>query len=366
MINVFSSRDIFKIKRIHTDYAVFRLHYFVTPLIILVFCTVIGAQQYVGDPISCLTKMSDQRFVEVYCWTHSTYLPENDESSQRRYIRYYQWVCFALLGQALLFYFPGYLWKYLEGGKASYIIDRFKLNKPAVERKDADEDDDPSSAVTYLMRTYGSFRWYALKYYFCEFLAFVNIFGQIVFMDWFLDNYFLKYGLDYIRYDRSGEPRDPFYSVFPNMGESGWNENDPMDILFPKITFCEFKRLGSTGLHEQFQNYCQLPLNFVNEKIYVFLWFWFMFLAILSVLSVILRLTFFCFHRVRVYLMNLGLSLPSSRHLEIVIRNGNFGDHHFIDLLKRNTDTVTFQYLMTSMSNIIASENHFRQIDNEV
>lgn len=30
---------------------------------------------------------------------------------------YYQWVCFVLLGQAVMFYTPRYLWKIWEGGR---------------------------------------------------------------------------------------------------------------------------------------------------------------------------------------------------------------------------------------------------------
>lgn len=39
---------------------------------------------------------------------------EDDE--QIKHI-YYQWVCFVLLGQAVMFYTPRYLWKMWEGGR---------------------------------------------------------------------------------------------------------------------------------------------------------------------------------------------------------------------------------------------------------
>lgn len=35
--------------------------------------------------------------------------------------RYYQWVCFVLLGQAVMFYIPRYLWKIWEGGRLKVL-----------------------------------------------------------------------------------------------------------------------------------------------------------------------------------------------------------------------------------------------------
>ena len=39
---------------------------------------------------------------------------------------------------------------------------------------------------------------------------------------------------------------------------------------------------------------CLLPINVVNEKIYVFLWFWLLLLALITSLFVVFRLVVFC------------------------------------------------------------------------
>ena len=39
---------------------------------------------------------------------------------------------------------------------------------------------------------------------------------------------------------------------------------------------------------------CLLPINVVNEKIYVFLWFWLLLLALVTSLFVVFRLVVFC------------------------------------------------------------------------
>lgn len=50
---------------------------------------------------------------------------------------------------------------------------------------------------------------------------------------------------------------------------------------------------------------CILPLNVVNEKIYIFLWFWFIILAIMSAITIFYRVIIIFSPRMRVYLLRL-------------------------------------------------------------
>ena len=61
---------------------------------------------------------------------------------------------------------------------------------------------------------------------------------------------------------------------------------DPMSRVFPKMTKCTFHKFGPSGTVEKFDGLCVLPLNIINEKIYLFLWFWFIFLTVLSALQI--------------------------------------------------------------------------------
>merc|ERR1712055_474348 len=73
-----------------------------------------------------------------------------------------------------------------------------------------------------------------------------------------------------------------------------------MDKMFPKITKCTFHKYGPTGTIEKHDGLCVLPLNIINEKIYIFLWFWFAFLAVLTGLWFLYRLAIILFHGLRV------------------------------------------------------------------
>ena len=63
--------------------------------------------------------------------------------------------------------------------------------------------------------------------------------------------------------------------------------SDPMVEVFPRITKCTFHKFGASGTIQKLDALCVLALNILNEKIYIFLWFWFIMLAVLSGLSLL-------------------------------------------------------------------------------
>ncbi len=89
-------------------------------------------------------------------------------------------------------------------------------------------------------------------------------------MDFFLGGEFTNYGTDVIRMTEL----DPA------------ERNDPMARVFPKMTKCTFHKFGPSGTVEKFDGLCVLPLNIINEKIYVFLWFWFIIVTVVTGLQV--------------------------------------------------------------------------------
>lgn len=99
--------------------------------------------------------------------------------------------------------------------------------------------------------------------------------GQMFLMNRFFDGAFLTFGIDVLRFLESDQE----------------DRVDPMIYVFPRMTKCTFYKYGVSGEVERHDAVCILPLNVVNEKIYVFLWFWFLFLGILSLITVIYRVS---------------------------------------------------------------------------
>ncbi len=65
---------------------------------------------------------------------------------------------------------------------------------------------------------------------------------------------------------------------------------DPMSKVFPKMTKCSFHKYGGSGTLQLVDALCVLGMNVLNEKIYIFLWFWYLILALITGVSLLTRL----------------------------------------------------------------------------
>ena len=57
--------------------------------------------------------------------------------------------------------------------------------------------------------------------------------------------------------------------------------------MFHRVTKCTFHKYGPSGQIQRHDAQCILPINIINEKIFVFLWWWFILLAIMTTLDLL-------------------------------------------------------------------------------
>ncbi len=100
--------------------------------------------------------------------------------------------------------------------------------------------------------------------------------GNIYFVDVFLGGEFSTYGTKVLEFLEA----DPEERI------------DPMAIIFPRVTKCSFFKYGPSGTVQTHDSICVLPINIMNEKIYVFLWFWLVALSIVTVISLLYHIFF--------------------------------------------------------------------------
>lgn len=62
------------------------------------------------------------------------------------------------------------------------------------------------------------------------------------------------------------------------------------------MTKCTFQKYGPTGTIQKHDALCVMALNVINEKIYTFLWFWFVVLAVLTALGMVWRMLTVCLY----------------------------------------------------------------------
>ncbi len=115
---------------------------------------------------------------------------------------------------------------------------------------------------------------WAFKFFMCECLNFINVMAQIFITDAFLGGEFTTYGMEVLRF-ASMEPEDRV---------------DPMSKVFPKMTKCTFYKYGGSGTLQLIDALCVLGMNILNEKIYIFLWFWFIILAVITGVNLVVRI----------------------------------------------------------------------------
>ncbi|XP_028029722.1 innexin inx1 [Bombyx mandarina] len=340
-------RVYFQYQPIRTDNAVFRLHNVFTTVLLLTCSMIITASQYVGKPIMCIVNGIPANVVNTFCWITSTFtMPDafarevgkevahpgvgpDFEGTEKKYYTYYQWVCFVLFFQAIMCYTPKFLWDAFEGGLLRTIVMGLNIGVCHQDEKEKKKD----VIIDYLLRHERTHKLYAFRYWGCELLCLVNIILQMWMMDNFFNGEFMSYGTRVLGY--SEVPQEERY--------------DPMIYVFPRMTKCTFHKFGASGSIQTHDSLCVLPLNIVNEKTYIFLWFWYIILAVVLTLLVMYRLVIIFMPAVRPRLLHARSRTLSLETAVAVSRRTDLGDWWLLYMLARNMDPLIYRELMIDL-----------------
>jgi len=210
----------------------------------------------------------------------------------------------------------------------------------AKDMKEPELDDNlRSDRVKRLIKSYQQFHHknnrYSIKFFLCEGLNLLNVFIQIFCINEFIGRRFLDYGSQILN----------FYTHI-KMGI------DPMVEVFPKVTKCQFNRHGPGGDINNHDALCLLPLNIVNEKIYLVMWLWLIVLAGASTVAVIYRLT--CLIVPEVMTLLIWRQPANKRHVAEVCRNGQCGDWFLLRRISKNVDQETFNEFVYQLNKEIS------------
>ncbi|XP_011633530.1 innexin inx3 [Pogonomyrmex barbatus] len=328
------------------DNMAFRMHYRTTSAILFASCIIITASNLIGDPIQCLSELPSSHVINTYCWiTYTFTLPETHSQpvgthvahpglggdyGEKRYHSYYQWVPFMLFFEGVLFYIPHWMWKHWEEGKIRTISEG--MRGAMVETKQ-ERQSKIDRLVQYLIETLHMHNSYAAGYFFCELLNFVNVIGNIFFVDTFLGGAFLTYGTEVLK--------------FSNMNQE--QRTDPMIAVFPRVTKCTFHKFGASGTIQKLDALCVLALNILNEKIYIFLWFWFIILAIFSGLAVLYSAAIVLMPSTRETILKRRFKFGTPAMVNTLIRKTQVGDFLMLHLLGQNMNLMMFNEVLEEM-----------------
>lgn len=350
-----SLKSLFKTDSARIDNNVFRLHYKITVISLIAFSLLVTGRQYIGDPIDCISRDDiPANLLDTFCWIHTTFsiegawhkkvgsevpypgVDQTKEGETRVYHAYYQWVCFVLFLQAMLFYVPRYFWKSMEAGRVKSLV--LGLNSPILS--DDVKEKNRGLLVEYLYAHLSHHNFLFVCYVIAEMMNFINVVGQMFLMDRFLGGHFTTYG-----------------SKVLSFTEWDWTVRyDPMIQVFPRLTKCTFHRYGPSGDVQRHDSMCILPINIVNEKIYVFLWFWFVILAVMSGMVLLYRALSIALPRVRFMMLQSRSRFVNRDYLEVVMDRCKLGDYMMLNLLAKNLDPLNFRDLIADFARKLESK----------
>ncbi|XP_013103477.1 innexin inx5 [Stomoxys calcitrans] len=351
----------FKTVRIYDS--VFTLHSKCTVVILLTCSFLLSAKQYFGDPITCMGDEKNMDYVNSFCWAMGTYIlnyfdigdklarlhnssdsnkksealaiaegvgPEYGYKTERVYLRYYQWVILTFLLQSFIFYFPSYLWKLWEG---------HRLNELCSELGNAILSEETIASKKKMLLKYFSSDnkdihfCYTSRYILCETLNAAISILNILFLDLFLNGFWQKYSLA--------------MAALPHYDWDLWNTMTSQ--VFPKISKCHMFKFGPSGSANSLDILCMLPLNILNEKLFAFLYVWFLAMCILSVINLIYRYVMVFNSSFRLHLLHCRARFVPRSCIRSATIDLTFGDWFVLYKVSRNINPVIFGELMQDL-----------------
>jgi len=347
-----------------SESTVFRFTYQATAAFLIGSSIFMTANEFFGDPINCIVGTEEDHVVNTYCWIKSTFTmsdytlrevgktvaypgvatpddPDgivNDKTIAEKwtFTNYYQWVVFFLCFQAATFYFPKLIWDNSEGGLMKSIATG--LNRSLY--KDEDVAGRKKVVVDYITSHIRMHNNYVFKYWACEVLCFIVVIMNIYMVNAFLGGEFLSYGSEVIEYS--------------NMDQA--ERVDPMIYVFPRMTKCTFRKFGSSGSIERMDALCLLPLNILNEKIFILQWFWFIMLACLFGLLILYRILLIALPSLRPRIMHQHNKAVPLDVFQSFTQRTSIGDWWIMYVLSRNIDPLIYGNIMSKLAKEITAK----------
>jgi len=347
---------------------IFNMHKFTCAMLLCCSALTTG-KQYFGSNIHCMTDHGavNMAVFESWCFMSGTFsiphyrhnysqshthafpgVSTGDHGSGGSekgviYHNYYQWINLLLVLQACIAYIPWAWWKSAEGNKISKLT--ASVNKDPLT--EVPLEDQVHGLGNFFVNHPKWFDSCALKLLVCQGLCLLFSICQMYFMDIVLSNQFLHIGNHIMNWEQL---------------------NIALDTIFPLVVMCEMSFFGNSGEVQNASGICNLPINIINEKIYLIIWVWFLVMIIATVLVMLGQLCILMAPYLRYILLQKSTKAKSpAHHIKRLIRRSSYGDYVLLQYLAKNLDSSQFDALLSTICNAdspFQSRHHSTEIAN--
>ena len=179
---------------------------------------------------------------------------------------------------------------------------------------------------------------YYFKFLFCQILNIALLIANFTMTSAFLDTDFSTYGTDVLEY--LSEPKD--------------SRSNPMCQVFPTAVSCTYFEIGTAGQGQTSNHLCILSQNIINEKIYLGLWFWFIFLAAIGSIQMLYEVIIIAlpFIRLRLTLLTMGSTRKGKDGKDIIrfFDSCDFADWFFLNQIGKNTEKKFYREFIKGLA----------------
>jgi len=347
----------FTAKDVSSTNTTFRLFSKITFGLCIFASILVGGTEYFGKPINCDPGSSGlgKDLLNDHCWIHGTkHVPETSKEhfgchykkgkgAEEDELVFYQWVVFMLVINAIVFKIPDLIWKSYEDGLMKAFFSGKGLKSKLLSDDDTNQHLDTID-LNYYKKLKGQNNYYYYVFLFCQLLNIAMLALNWWATDTFLGGNFHSYGSDvYDYYSYSKSERTEKLKT----GELF----DPMCNAFPTKVGCDLKLGSTSGSGSTTNGFCILSQNIVNQKIYLFLWFWFVLMFVIGTFQMIYEIAVLAIPSIRSFIIARQTGTFNTGEMKRYIEHDcNHGDWFILHQIGKNTNKDFFYRFIEKVS----------------
>ncbi|GIX98825.1 innexin shaking-B [Caerostris darwini] len=324
------------------DNPIFLMHYGVTTIFLVVF-SLLAFCSYKNESVPCIPEDDiSPKVLEAFSLVYSTCAQHNAfkiEDGKHNYTesKYHLKenifnddvgrLSLLFLFQAVIIFLPRYFWKSVESGRLERLLS-FLHNTSYMPM------DNIVRMVNDVLVNSERNKYYLTQYFTAEIFNVIASIFCIGILEFCLGGVHQSQSVDVIEF--ADKNFLPCWFLHCNSSPN----------ILPKFDKCTIRRYISLENIKSHEAMLIMPTSIIYGKIYIFLWWWFLMMCMLSCLAVAYRTLIHVSPLLRFIVLDMSCENINTADLNIITRASGTGDWFLIHLLSKNMDPNTFTVMM--------------------